>query len=132
MNSTSPRRDDLGLRQTAGLTALLVLCGCASTPAPTSSLQEARHAIATAEQAEAGRYASAELSSARTKLASADSAVGTNDMIAARQLAEESTADAELATATTAKAKANAVNDEMKRSTATLIQEMQRTSGDSQ
>lgn len=110
-----------------------MLCGCASTPpAPTASLQEARHAIATAEQAEAGRYASGDLSAARTQLASANTAVTANHMIAAQHFAEESTADAELATAKTADIKANAVNDEMKRSTAILIQEMQRSSGDSQ
>lgn len=133
MNATSPLCGSSRLRKAAGLTALLMLCGCASTPpAPTASLQEARHDIATAEQAEAGRYASGDLSDARTKLASANSAVTANNMIAAQQFAEESTADAELATAKTADFKANAVNDEMKRSTATLIQEMQRTSGDSQ
>jgi Domain of unknown function (DUF4398) len=133
MNSTPPLRDHLRLRKTAGLTALLMLCGCASTPpAPTASLQEARQAIATAEQAEAGRYASGDLTAARIQLASANTAVTANHMIAAQHFAEESTADAELATAKTADIKANAVNDEMKRSTAILIQEMQRSSGDSQ
>jgi hypothetical protein len=50
-------------------------------------------------------------------------------MITAQRLAEESTADAELATAKTADVKANAVNNEMTRSTGTLIEEMQRSSG---
>ncbi len=53
-------------------------------------------------------------------------------MITGQRLAEESTADAELATAKTADIKANAVNNEMKRSTATLVEEMQRSSGDPQ
>ena len=39
------------------------------------------------------------------------------------------TADAELATAKTADIKANAVNNDMTRSTGTLIEEMQRSSG---
>lgn len=133
MNVTHRPRGASHLRITVGLTGVLVLCACAATPpAPTASLQEARHAIATAEQAEAGRYASSDLSDARANLASADTAVSTKNMIAAQRLAEESTADAELATAKTADIKANAVNNEMKRSTATLIEEMQRSSGDPQ
>lgn len=133
MNSTPSLRDGSRLRKAVSLTALLLLCGCASTPrSPTASLQQARQAIATAEQAQAGHYAPGELSDARTHLASANSAVTVKQMIAARQFAEESTADAELATAKTADIKAHAVNDEMKRSTATLIQETQRSSGASQ
>ncbi len=53
-------------------------------------------------------------------------------MIAAQRFADESTADAELATARTQDLMANAVNDETKRNTATLIEELQRSSGDSQ
>lgn len=128
MNVRYKRRSGLRLRGASGLAGLLALCGCASTP-PTASLEQARHAIATAEQAEAGRYAPGELSDARAHLASADNAVRAQDMNTAQRLAEESTADAELASAKTADIKANAVNNDIKRSTATLIDEMQRNSG---
>ena len=104
----------------------------ATPPAPTANLQEARHAIAVADQAEAGRYAPHELSAARANLAAANSAVSAARMVTAQRLADESTADAELATARTADVTANSVNREMKRSTATLIEEMQRSSGDPQ
>jgi hypothetical protein len=50
-------------------------------------------------------------------------------MIVAGQLADESRAEAELASAKTANAKANAVNDDMKRSTDVLIDEMKRSTG---
>ena len=110
-----------------------MLCACASTPpAPTANLQEARHAIAVAEQAEAGRYAPDELSTARANLSSADAAVRAQRMTTAQRLADESTADAELASAKTAEVAAISVNREMKRSTAVLIQEMRRSSGDRQ
>jgi hypothetical protein len=133
MNTTPQPRRSSRLRTAIGFTGVLALLGCASTPpAPTASLQEARHAIATADQAEAGRYAPGDLSDARANLASADAAVTANKMITAQRLAQESTADAELATARTADIKANAVNDEMKHSTATLSDEMQRNSGDPQ
>jgi hypothetical protein len=50
-------------------------------------------------------------------------------MIVAARLAEQSRAEAELASARTSSAKATAVNDEMKHSTSTLVEEMQRSSG---
>jgi hypothetical protein len=121
------------LHTAAGVTGILMLCACASTPQPpTANLQEARHAIAVADQAEAGRYAPQELSAARANLAAANAAVGAERMVTAQRLADESTADAELASARTADVMADSVNSDMKRSTATLIEEMQRSSGDPQ
>jgi hypothetical protein len=111
----------------------LILVGCASTPpAPTASLLAAQQAIANAERVEAARFAAGELAAARTKLASADTAVTEKRMVLAEQFANESRAEAELASAKTAASKANAVNDEMKRGTGTLMEEMKRTSGDKQ
>jgi hypothetical protein len=128
MNATSSTRHRARLCTAAAVTSVLLLA-CASTPPPTASLQLAQQAIATAEQNEAGRYAPGELADARSQLASAETAVTENKMITAKQLAEESAAAAEFASAKAADAKANAINDEMKRSTATLIQEMQRNAG---
>jgi outer membrane protein OmpA-like peptidoglycan-associated protein len=69
---------------------------------------------------EAARYAGGELGAARNRLASAETAVGERKMILADQFADESRAEAELASAKTAEAKASEVNDEMKRSTRTF------------
>jgi hypothetical protein len=76
------------------------------------------------------RYAPAELSEAHTQLALADSAVTERKMVLAEHFADQSRAEAELASAKTSAAKANSVNDEMKRSNGTLAEEMKRTSGD--
>jgi hypothetical protein len=127
MNTTS---QGSRVRIAVGLTGLLMLAACASTPPPTASLQAAQLAISNAERTDAGRYAPGELSEARTKLASADTAVKEQRMIMAERFAEESRAEAELASAKTADVKANAVNHEMTRSTDTLVEEMQRSSGD--
>jgi hypothetical protein len=130
MNNRSLRRRGLLPPTAIALIGALALTACASTPpAPTSSLDSARQAISDAERADAGRYAAGELSEARVKLASADAAVMEKRMIMAERFAEASRAEAELASAKTTAAKANAVNDEMKRSTGTLVEEMQRTSG---
>jgi hypothetical protein len=131
MNATSQARRGSRHRAAVGLAGALMLAACASTPpAPTASLQAAQQAITAAEGAEAGRYAAGELAEARTKLASADTAVKEEKMVMAERFAEQSRAEAELASAKTAAAKAKAVNDEMKLSTGTLIEEMQRSSGD--
>jgi hypothetical protein len=119
------------LRMAVALTGVLILAACASTPpAPTANLQAAQRAISTAEGAEAGRYAPGELTEARLRLASADTAVNEQRMIMAERFADESRVEAELASAKTAHVKAKAVNDEMTRSNDTLIDEMQRSSGD--
>ncbi len=118
------------LRAAVTLAGALLLAACASTPPPTASLQAAQQAIANAERVEAARYAAGELSEARTKLASADSAVKEEKMVMAERFAEQSRAEAELAAAKSTSAKARSVNDEMAHSNDTLTQELQRTSGD--
>jgi hypothetical protein len=115
----------------AGLLTSLFVGGCASVPPPpTTSLQAAQQAIANAERAEASHYDAGDLAEARTRLASAEAAVSEKKMGLAAQFADESRAEAELASAKTAATKANVVNDEMKRNTGTLVEEMQRSSGE--
>ena len=121
------------VRIAIGFTGALMLSACASTPpAPTANLQAAQQAIAAAERSEAARYAPGELSEAHTRLASAETAVGEKRMLVAEHFADQSRAEAELASAKASAAKANAVNDDMKRSNGTLIDEMKRNSGDKQ
>jgi hypothetical protein len=121
-----PRR-----RLPLGLAGALLLAACASAPpAPLSNLQAAQQAIAVAERGEAARYAPGELSESHTRLAMANTAVSERKMMVAEHLADESRAEAELASAKTSAAKAHAVNDEMKRSNGTLVDEMKRSSGD--
>ena len=63
---------------------------------------------------------------------SANLAVTEKRMIVAGQFADESRAEAELASAKTANAKATAVNEDMKRSTGVLVDEMKRSTGGTQ
>jgi hypothetical protein len=131
MTTESPTRHGSRLPRAVVIPGVLFLAACASTPpAPTASLQGAQQAISSAERDDASRYAPEEMSQARTKLASANAEVTEKRMITAERLADESRAEAELASAKASAAKANAVNTEMKRSTSTLIEEMQRSSGD--
>jgi hypothetical protein len=107
--------------------AALLAAGCASTPEPTAQMQAARQAIADAESAEAAKHAAPELGQARSKLAAAETAVKNKDMDDAARLAEEARLDADLADARTAAVKAQAANEEIRRSNSAVLDEMQRT-----
>lgn len=107
-------------------TVLFSVMACSSVPAPVAELAAAEQAILTAEQARVNTYAATELSEARKKLQDARAAVVQKDMLQASRLAQQSKLDAELALARAGAAEAMAVNDEMKKSTEILQQEMLR------
>ena len=133
MNPSFKRPTVTRRRLRIALPALLVFAAAASagTPPPATNLQAAQHAIANAERVDAASLAAVELGEARAKLSAAEKAVAAKEMVAGAQLADEARADAELAAARAGAAKANTVNAEIKRSTATLVEEMQRKTGDS-
>jgi hypothetical protein len=113
-----------------GVALAALFTACASTPLPpTQALQAAETAIADADRTRVADNASPELTEARTQLTAARDAVHNENMILAQRLAEQSKANAELASAKTEAAKAKAVNDDMQKSIDTLKQEMQRNSG---
>jgi len=111
---------------------LLLAAASASTPPPTASLQAAQQSIATAERVDAASLAGVELGEARGKLAAAQHAVEEKQMISAGWLADEARAQADLAAAKATAVKAKAVNQDIKRSNAALIEEMQRKTGAAQ
>lgn len=128
---TLDENQETSWRPAVALAGLLVLLACATTPLPpTQALQAAEMAIATAEQARVADFAAPELGEARAKLAAARIAVRDERMGLALHLAEQSRADAELASAKAYAARAIAVNSELQKTTDALEQEMQRNSGD--
>jgi hypothetical protein len=134
MNPATKRSPLNRRRLRIAVSALLVLAvaACASTPPPATNLQAAQQAIANAERVDSASLAPAELSAARTKLAAAEKAIAAEQMVAGAQLSDEARADAELAAARTSAAKAKAVNTDITRGIATLKEEMQRKTGDTQ
>jgi ribosome-associated translation inhibitor RaiA len=131
MNTPTKRSTTKRLQQASVLLISIAgLVACASAPLPpTSELQAAELAIASAEQDQVANYALPELNDARKKLDAARIAVSKEDMTLATYLATESEADAQLASARAEMLKAKAVNDEMQKSIDTLKIELQRNSG---
>ena len=131
MNTSSKSGRAIRRRLRIALPVLIVIAtaACASTPAPDTNLQSARQAIANAERDDAASVAAVELGEARAKLSAAQQAVTGKKMLIAARLADESRAAAELASARTSASKAEAVNADIEKSTATLVEEMQRNTG---
>lgn len=108
---------------------MLVAGGCASVPPPNQELSLARAAIDGAAEADAQRYASRELTSARRNLTRAERAVQREENIVAARLAEQARADAELAEALARAAQAERTARTIEQSIETLRQEALRGSG---
>ena|SRR6187549_3857836 len=132
MNSHFKKASITRRRFRIALPVLFMLAGAAiaAPPAPVTNLQAAQLAIANAERVDAATHAGVELGEARGKLAAAQSAVQEKKMVVAQQYADEARAEAELAAAKAGAVKALAANEDIKRGTATLLEEMQRKSGD--
>ena len=133
MNPPSKRPMIIRRRLRIALPALLVFAAAAfaGAPPPATNLQAAQQAIANAERVDAASLAAVELGEARAKLSAAEKAVAEKEMVAGAQFADQARADAELAAARAGASKAMTVNAEIRRSTATLMEEMQRKTGDS-
>lgn len=112
-----------------GIVALFLNACASPPPPPQQALQAAESAIKNAEQARVADYASPELGVARTKLTAANAAVEREEMLLAERLAQQARVEAELALAKSQATKAQVVNDEMRKSTDSLKQEMQRNTG---
>ncbi|MDP5131320.1 MAG: DUF4398 domain-containing protein [Paraglaciecola sp.] len=108
-------------------TSLLLLASCASVEkAPTAELLAAEQAITRAEQAQATRYSSIELNTARTEISAARVAVLEKKPDQAICLALQAQVSAELAIANAELMKASAINKDMQRSIEVLQLETQR------
>jgi hypothetical protein len=82
------------------LAAMAAFAGCASTPPPNDKIAVAQAALSRAEQNGAPEYAPVQLSTARDKLARAQSAQADHKYLPASELAEQANIDAQLAEAT--------------------------------
>jgi len=89
------------------------IVACASAPMPVDKLAVAKNSVERAEQAQAAQFAQVELSTARSKLAAAQSAADKRDADAAARLADQAEVDAQLAESTARAKQQQQLVDEM-------------------
>jgi hypothetical protein len=89
----------LGLRPVSILPLALLLAACASTPPPTAQMAAAATALESAQRSGALDLAPVELTEARGRYERAQDYVKREEFDRARQLAEQATAEAQLAQA---------------------------------
>jgi septal ring factor EnvC (AmiA/AmiB activator) len=118
-----------GIRNTFWCVIAFGIVACASTPMPVEKLAVAKTSIERAEQAQAAQYAQVELTSARNKLAAAQSAADKRDAQVAARLADQADADAQLAESTARAKQQEQLVNEMEASLRDLRNETLRRSG---
>ena len=107
--------------------SMSALAGCAGeAKRPDAEIARANTLIEQAEKAGAQRYAAAELQAARDKLQQVDAAVKDGKGDRALHLAQQASADAELANARAASGEAKRAAGEVEKGTETLRQEADR------
>jgi type IV pilus biogenesis protein CpaD/CtpE len=109
------------------------LAGCASDKTPaTADVAVSREAISAATASGAADLAPAEMQSARDKLMRANQALAARDYKAAQDLANQASADAQLAQSKANSAKATAASDELQQNIRLLREELARANATSQ
>ena len=113
-------------RIVVSVAAVILIAGCASTPAPTEQMAVSRAAVINASSAGANEFAPLQLRSATEKMDAAERAMTEKDYARARQLAEQAQIDAQLAAATARSAKAKKAADALQEDSRILRQELER------
>ncbi len=107
----------------------LVLTGCTSMKAPaTTNIAVSKNAIDNADSAEAGKYAPAEISSARDNLGKANKAMSDEKYQEANDFAIKAQSDAKVATSKANATKAQAAADALNSGNRVLQDELNRKS----
>ena len=116
-----------------GAAMVLGLAACASDKAPaTADVAVSRAALANATSAGAADLAPAEMQSARDKLMRANQALAAKDYKTAQDLANQASADAQLAQSKASSTKATMAADELQQSIRALREELNRSNATSQ
>jgi len=118
-----------GIRNALWCAIAFGIVACASAPMPTDKLAVAKTAVDRAEQAQAAQFAQVELTTARNKLAAAQSAADKHDADVAARMADQAEVDAQLAEYTARAKQQEQLVDQMEAGLRDLRNEAQRNSG---
>jgi hypothetical protein len=122
-NSSKTTRSACAL---AAVAALVLVAGCASTPAPTEKMAVAEAAIQRASTSGTTANAAGELQLATSKLAAARQAMSVQDYERAGRLAEQATVDAQAAEIRAQSARSRRAAQESQEAARVLREELNR------
>jgi hypothetical protein len=128
INFMNERSFALTKRIAAFAATAITLAACASSPVADEKIAVAKASLQRAETSGAPELAPVEIAAARDKLARAEQANTTRQLIPATQLAEEANVDAQLAEATAQQQRAHKAATEFDASMSALRQESLRSS----
>jgi hypothetical protein len=106
--------------------ALIALPGCSSTPKPIAEMSAAETALTAAAGEDVNKHAPVRMDRARQKIKQAKVELSKENYAAAKRLAQEAQADAELAKAIAGKAAADRAVSELENSIKVLREEIMR------
>lgn len=128
MNNTLPPKSKVMRRIGMAASAVVLMAGCASTPAPTSQMAVSRAAVSNALAAGGNQFAPVQFKSASDKLAAAERAMTDKDYELALRLAQQAEVDAQLAAEMARSTKAQRAADALQDDIRVLRQEIERQS----
>jgi len=120
-----------GIRNALWCVLAFGIVACASTPMPADKLALAKSSVDRAEQAQAAQFAQVELTTARNKLAAAQTAADKRDAELAARMADQAQVDAQLAEFTARAKQQEQLAAEMDKSMSDLRSESLRNSNSS-
>ena len=120
-----------GIRNALWCVLAFGIVACASTPMPADKLALAKSSVDRAEQAQAAQFAQVELTTARNKLAAAQSAADKRDAELAARMADQAQVDAQLAEFTARAKQQEQLANQMDQSLRDLRQESLRNTNSS-
>lgn len=116
------------MMQSIGIITIVAMfmAGCASIPAPTEQMAVSKDAVNTAISAGGNEFTPVQLRSAMDKMDAAERAMADEEYELARQLAEQTQVDAQLALTTARAVKAQKTARELEEGNRALQQEIER------
>jgi hypothetical protein len=127
-NTTPPKSNQVMFRIGMAVSAVVLMAGCASNPAPTEQMAVSRAAVSSALAAGGNQFAPVQFKSASDKLAAAERAMADKDYELALRLAEQAEVDARLAAEMARSTKAQRAADALQDDIRVLRQEIDRQS----
>lgn len=127
-NTYQPKPNQTMYRIGMSVSAVMLIAGCAGTPAPTEQMAVSRAAVNNALSTGGNQFAPVQTKSALDKMTAAEQAMASKDYALALRLAEQAEVDAKLAAEMVRSTKAQKAADALQEDIRVLREEIERQS----